>query len=141
MQKVLVPVDGSRTALRAVEYAIKLARACPPLTVLLVNVQVPPDSWEVQSFLKDSEVQALQDGQGAAALEAAGRLLEAAGVAHERCVLHGPVAESIVAKARAAGCEQIAIGARGESLLEEILIGSTTQAVIRAADMPVTVVK
>lgn len=141
MLKALVPVDGSRTSLRAVEHVIKLARACEPMAVVLVNVQVPPDSWEVQSFLKASEVQAIQDGKGNDAIDAAGQLLDEAGVAYERCVLHGPVAESIVAHAHQAGCDKIVMGARGESLLEEILIGSTTQAVIRVTDIPVTVVK
>ena len=141
MLKALVPVDGSRTSLRAVEHVVKLVQGREPMAVLLVNVQVPPDSWEVESFLKDSEVAALQDGRGNDALDAAGALLDAAGIAYERCVLHGPVARSIVAKAHEAGCDKIIMGARGESLIEEILIGSTTQAVIRATDIPVTVVK
>lgn len=141
MLKALVPVDGSHTSLRAVEHVIKLIQGREPMAVLLVNVQVPPDSWEVQSFLKDSEVLAIQDGQGNAALDAGSQLLDAAGIAHDRCVLHGPIAESIVAKAHADGCDKIIMGARGESLLEEILIGSVTQEVIRCADIPVTVVK
>jgi nucleotide-binding universal stress UspA family protein len=141
MLKALVPVDGSRTSLHAVEHVIKLVKGREPLAVLLINVQVPPDSWEVQSFLKDSEVAALQDGQGNAALDAAGELLDAAGIAYDRCVLHGEIASSIVAKAHEAGCDKIIMGARGESLLEEILIGSVTQAVIRCTDIPVTVVK
>lgn len=141
MLKALVPVDGSLTSLRAVEHVVKLVQGREPMSVLLVNVQVPPDSWEVASFLKDSEVAALQDGRGNDALDAAGALLDAAGVSYERCVLHGPVAGSIVAKAHEAGCDKIIMGARGESLLEEILIGSTTQEVIRATDIPVTVVK
>lgn len=141
MLKALVPVDGSRTSLHAVEHVIKLVKGREPLAVLLVNVQVPPDSWEVQSFLKDSEVAALQDGQGNAALDTAGALLDAAGIAYDRCVLRGEIAPSIVAKAHEAGCDKIIMGARGESLLEEILIGSVTQAVIRCTDIPVTVVK
>lgn len=141
MLKALVPVDGSRTSLRAVEHVVKLVQGREPMAVLLVNVQVPPDSWEVESFLKDSEVAKFQDGQGNAALDAAGTLLDAAGIAYERCVLHGAIAESIVAKAHEAGCDKIIMGARGESLLEEILIGSVTQDVIRCTDIPVTVVK
>lgn len=141
MLKAIVPVDGSRTSLRAVEHVVKLVQGREPMAVLLVNVQVPPDSWEVKSFLKDSEVATLQDGKGNDALDAAGKLLDAAGIAYERCVLHGPIAESIVAKAHEAGCDKIVMGARGESLLEEILIGSVTQDVIRCADIPVTVVK
>jgi len=140
MLKALVPVDGSRTSLRAVEYAIKQQRR-EPMAIVLVNVQEPADSWELKSFLKDSEIQAMQDGKGSDALDAAGALLDAASVAYERAVLHGPIAESIVRRAHEAGCDQIIIGARGESLLEEFLIGSVTQDVLRHADMPVTVIK
>ncbi len=141
MLKALVPVDGSRTSLRAVEHVIKLIQGREPMAVLLVNVRVPADSWEVSSFLKDSEIKAIQDGQGNAALDAAAQMLDAAGIAYERALLHGPIAETIVKQAHAAGCDKIIMGARGESLLEEILIGSVTQAVIRCTDIPVTVVK
>jgi len=141
MLKVLVPVDGSRTSLRAVEHVIKLIQGREPMDVLLVNVQEPVDSWEVSSFLKGSEVQAIQDGKGNAVLDAAAQLLDAAQIPYTRSLLHGGVAEAIARLASEAGCDKIVMGARGESLLEEILIGSVTQEVIRQARVPVTVVK
>lgn len=141
MLKTLLPVDGSKTSLRAVEHVIRLAQGGAPLAILLVNVCVPAEAWEVHSFLKDSEIQALQDARGNDALDAAGVLLDAAGVACERRLLHGNIAESLVALAHETRCDQIVMGAHGESLLAEILIGSVTQEVIRQTDIPVTVVK
>lgn len=141
MLKAIVPVDGSRTSLRAVEHAIKLVRENGPMGILLVNVRLPADSWEVESFLKPEEIRNLQEGKGRDALDAAGRLLDAAGIPYERALLHGPIAETIVRQAHESGCDKIIMGARGESLIEEILIGSVTQAVIRCTDIPVTVVR
>lgn len=141
MLKTLLPVDGSQTSLRAVLHVIKLAQGGAPMDVVLANVCLPAEAWEVRSFLKDSEIMALQDARGNDALDAAGALLDAAGVAYKRRLLHGNIAETLVALAHEARCDKIVMGARGESLLAEILIGSVTQEVIRLSDIPVTVVK
>lgn len=44
---VLLPVDGSPTALRAVQHAVALRDRGLALRVLLVNVQPPPTLYEV----------------------------------------------------------------------------------------------
>ncbi|MCP5268357.1 MAG: universal stress protein [Zoogloeaceae bacterium] len=141
MLKALVPVDGSKTSLRAVEHVIKLIQGREPMAVILANVQQNADAWELRSFLKDSEIEKMQDSKSNDALDAASELLNAAGIAHERRTLHGKVAASLTTLATQEGCDKIIMGARGESLLEEILIGSVTQEVIRLTKIPVTVVK
>ncbi|MFZ2854656.1 MAG: universal stress protein [Rhodocyclaceae bacterium] len=141
MLKTLLPVDGSKASLHAALHVIKLAQGGAPMAVVLANVCLPAEAWEVRSFLKDSEIQALQDARGNDALDAAATLLDAAGIAYERRLLHGNIAESLVALAHETRCDKIVMGARGESLLAEILIGSVTQEVIRLSDIPVTVVK
>lgn len=141
MLKALVPVDGSRTSLRAVEHVIKLVQGREPMAILLANVQETADAWELKSFMKESEIQAMQDSKGNDALDAAGALLDAAALPYERRVLRGEIAKSLVALAHQEGCDKIIMGARGESLIEELLIGSVVQDVIRLTDIPVTIVK
>lgn len=141
MLKVLVPVDGSAAALRAVEYAIKLHQACQAGRIVLINVQPPIDTVEVRRFMKPSEIEAMQESRGGDALAAARGLLDAAGVAHEPQVLLGPVAETIVACAQNEGCDLIVMGNKGESFVEEVVVGSVAHAVLRLSPLPVTYVK
>lgn len=141
MLKALVPVDGSAASLRAVEYAIKLHKACQAGRIVLINVQPPIDAVEVRRFMKPSEIEAMQESRGGDALAAARQLLDAAGIAHEPQVLLGPVAESIVACARDKGCDLIVMGNKGESFVEEVVTGSVAHAVLRLSPLPVTYVK
>lgn len=141
MLKALVPVDGSAASLRAVEYAIKLRRACQAGEIVLINVQPPPDSWELRRFMKAAEIEAMQETRGGDALASARKLLDDAGVACEPEVLLGPVAESIVACAREKGCDLIIMGNKGETFVEEVVTGSVAHAVLRLSQLPVTYVK
>ena len=141
MLKTLLAVDGSTAALRAVEYAIKLACGCPSLELLLLNVQPPVDAWEVKRFLPESEVQAMQVSRGGDALAAARQMLDAAGVAYSPDVAMGPVAETLAAYATSHGCDGILMGNKGESLLQEIVIGSVAHDVLRLSALPVTFIK
>jgi nucleotide-binding universal stress UspA family protein len=142
MFKVLIPVDGSPSSLRAVEHVITLTkRVGDKVEILLVNVQPPVDAWEVKRFLPETEVQAMQESKGGDSLAEARRKFEAAGVAYTPTVLLGPVAETLVAHAREQNCDGIIMGTRGESTLRELLVGSVAHDVIRLADRPVTLVK
>lgn len=141
MPKILLPVDGSPASLRAVEFAIEMARSCDALELLLVNVQSPSDSWELKSFLKPAEIEAMQESKGGDALDEARRLLDGAKVPYTPVVLLGLVAETIVAHARDQACNQIVMGNKGESFLEEVATGSVAHEVLRLAAVPVTFVK
>jgi nucleotide-binding universal stress UspA family protein len=141
MLKALVPVDGSAAALRAVEYAIKLHEACRAGQIILINVQPPIDAVEVRRFMKQTEIEAMQESRGGDALASARKLLDAAQVPYEPEVLLGPVAETIVACARDKGCDQIIMGNKGESFVEEVVTGSIAHAVLRLSPLPVTYVK
>jgi nucleotide-binding universal stress UspA family protein len=141
MLKTLVPVDGSIAALRAVEYLIKLYKNCQTGQIVLVNVQPPNDAWEVKRFMKQAEIEAMQESRGGDALASARRLLDDAQVPYEPAVLLGPVAESIVACAQDKGCEQIVMGNKGESFLSEAVTGSIAHDVLRLSPLPITYVK
>jgi nucleotide-binding universal stress UspA family protein len=141
MLKALVAVDGSAAALRAVEYAIKLANSCPSLELLLLNAQAPVDSWELKSHLRQSEIEAMQVSKGGDALASARQMLDAAGVAYTPDVAMGPVAETIVAYAASHGCDGIVMGNKGETFLQEIVIGSVAHDVLRNSTVPVTFIK
>jgi nucleotide-binding universal stress UspA family protein len=141
MFKILVPVDGSTAALRAVEYAIKVTRGCPGGQILLVNVQPPVDAWELRSHLRPAEIEAIQETRGGDVLASARELLNAAQVPYTPEVLLGPVADTLITFAREQGCDQIVMGNRGESMLQEVVLGSVAHDVLRITALPVTFVK
>lgn len=141
MLKVLVPVDGSAASLRAVEYAIKLHKVCQAGQIVLINVQPPIDAVEVRRFMKQAEIEAMQESRGGDSLASSRQLLDAAGVAYEPQVLLGPVAESIVACAKEKGCDLIIMGNKGETFIQEAVVGSVAHEVLRHSPMPVTYVK
>ena len=141
MLRTLLPVDGSRASLRAVAYVIELAKCCPPMEILLVNVQPPVDSWELKSFLKPSEIDAMQESKGGDALAPARQLLDAAQVAYTPAVLLGSVPETLVAYAEETGCDKIVMGNKGESFVAEAVTGSVAHEVLRLTSRPVTFVK
>jgi nucleotide-binding universal stress UspA family protein len=56
-------------------------------------------------------------------------------------VLVGPIAETIVKRAKDAGCDLIYIGTRGMTEVGKALMGSTATKVLHIADTPVLVVR
>jgi len=137
--KILVPIDGSETSLRAVHY---IAKAFPraETEVHLINVQAPLPS-AVSDFVGVAERSAYHQEEGERSLADARRTLEEAGIAHHVHLAVGGVADTIVGHAASLGCDQIVIGSRGLSPLPNLLLGSTTTRVLHLADVPVTVVK
>lgn len=141
MRKALVPVDGSSNSDRAVQHVISLARTCPSLEIVLLNVQAPVDSWEARSFLKTTEIEALEESKGGDALAPARALLDAAEVGYLPLVLLGPVPETIARTALEQDCDGIVMGTRGLGAVASVLLGSVAAKVIHLADVPVTLVK
>jgi len=141
MKKVLVPVDGSETSLRAVRHLIEMVRCREPVEVLLLNVEEAQDSWEVRRFLTEEEIARIQTGEGEDAMRSAHALLDEAGVAYSSQVAIGPVAETIAKFAHDQGCDNIVMGARGHGAIANLLLGSVVTKVIHFASVPVTVVK
>ncbi|HMM53747.1 MAG TPA: universal stress protein [Candidatus Desulfobacillus sp.] len=141
MRKILVPVDGSPNAERAVRHAIALAATCPSMEVLLLNVQPEIDDIHVRRFMKKEEIEAICETRGGDALRSARELLEAAGVGYAPQVLIGPVAETIARAALEQDCDGIVMGTRGLGAVAGMLLGSVATKVIHFADVPVTLIK
>lgn len=141
MRKALVPVDGSPNSDRAVRHVVALAEINPSMEVFLLNVQPVVGDWEVRSFLKKEEIEAMEESRGGDALESARALLDAAGVRYSPQVLIGPVAETIARTALEQNCDGIVMGTRGLGAAAGALLGSVAAQVVHLADVPVTLVK
>ena len=141
--RVLIAVDGSKHSLDAVQCLVDHAdwyRQRPEVELLTVHLPVPKLP-RMGLAVGKSQIQRYYQEEGEARLAAARRRLEAAGIAHKATVLVGPVAETIVKRAKDTRCDLIYIGTRGMTEIGKALIGSTANKVLHLADTPVLLVK
>jgi nucleotide-binding universal stress UspA family protein len=132
---ILVPVDGSESAERAVRLAIRLHARLAPLEIHLLYVHVPPVAGGDASLNP-----APADAASTDVLGPAKALLDGAGIPYTGATVSGYVASTIVSHARAHDCDAIVMGTRGMGSTEQVL-GSIARQVIHLADVPVTLVK
>jgi nucleotide-binding universal stress UspA family protein len=140
VRKILVPVDGSSVALRAIAHLIGAENASS-VEVHLVNVQPLVMQGD---FALNVAVGVERRARLAAArdvLDRAHALLNEAGIRCEKNILFGDPAGTIARYAREHACHAILMGTRGLGSLKGLLRGSVATKVVRLADVPVTLVK
>lgn len=143
MKSVLLPIDGSPCALRAVELILaKRARYSHPeeMAIHLVNVQLPFTVEDIRWASKE-QVNEYYQGRSERETREACALLDRAGVGYTRHDLVGEAAEEIATLAETLACDQIIMGTHGRGALQGLLMGSTTTKVIHLAKVPVLLVK
>lgn len=137
--RLLVPTDGSEPALAAVRFALRLAQEMPGSRIDLLNVQRPLKG-SATVFLGSDTVRQYHEEEGAAALAPAEALLRDSGVPYDARIARGEAAAVINSHAEEHGCDMIVMGARGSGMVAALL-GSTADAVLGDAKVPVTLVK
>ncbi len=143
MRRLLLAVDGSDTAERAVRHVLAMRGALrdpQAVEVHVVNVQRPVSS-DVSSFVAKDQLQEFQNERCDAALAPARRILDEAGQTYQEHRKVGPPGATIAELARSQACDLIVMGARGLGSNTAALLGSVAQSTIEHADMPVLVVK
>ncbi|GIK87076.1 MAG: universal stress protein [Burkholderiales bacterium] len=140
MTKLLVPVDGSANAERAVAHAIATAKAMGGAEVVLLNVQERLDRWFAHGLNSDAARAHLREA-GEAASAGARKLLDASGCNYRFDIVFGHPAEVIARVASELGCDGIVMGTRGLGEMESVFLGSTSYKVVHMASVPVTLVR
>ena len=140
MRKLLVPVDGSPIAERAVDFAIEMARCLADTRVVLLNVQQNVEHWRKRGLLNEDCLKELRQ-QGEQESRQARAALDKAGTLYDFEIVFGHPAEVIVRMAHEQHCHGIVMGTRGLGDVETLILGSTAYKVIQLADVPVTLVK
>jgi len=141
--KILLAVDGSKNAMDAVECLIAHAgwyRERPAVELVTVHLPVPKLP-NLSKVVGRKELQRYYEEEGAANLARAAKRLAGAGIAFEKRVLVGGIAESIAEHADRNGCDLIMIGTRGMSATANVLLGSTATKVLQIARVPVLLVR
>lgn len=142
--KILVATDGSKPALHAVKYAVKLIGQLAPSdkhAVTLVSVHDDAGLRHARAYVGAEEISDYLREQSEKELKPARKILDAAGIRHDMDIRTGHIAREILASAKAAKVDMILMGAKGRSAIADLLIGSVAQRVLATAEVPVLLVK
>ncbi|MCT8974193.1 universal stress protein [Microbaculum marinisediminis] len=141
---ILVPVDGSENALKALEKAVELkALTGAELTVLTIyrhhsmleasfSMVRPQEPGNMDDIMRDAAKDVAEGAKAHAGELGAGNV--------RAFVRNGPVARNIVAFAEEHDVDLIVIGSRGLGSIESYLLGSVSHKVTGTAKCPVLVV-
>lgn len=140
--KILIPIDGSSNAQRAVDYVIKnidTLKEHPQL--LLLNVQWNVATGNVKLFINQKTIDDYYREQGMAALQSARDALDAAALPYQYHISVGTPAEAIVQYANERAVDEIVMGRQGQGGLQTLLLGSVVNKVLHLAGCPVLLIK
>jgi nucleotide-binding universal stress UspA family protein len=140
---ILVPVDGSATALQAVDTAIGLAKAHGSRVTAIFVVDPYPFTGVGTDFAYgQAEYLSAATAEANTVIKAAKARFEAAGIAVESSVIESHSAwRGVVEVAESAGADLIVMGSHGRKGLEKLVLGSVTQAVLSHTKRSVLVVR
>jgi nucleotide-binding universal stress UspA family protein len=139
---ILVPLDGSELAERALPVAVELARrAGAPVELVHVHLPISPDPIHVEGLpVIDEHMHSLRRNHERAYLEQA-RARLGPDVSASAVLLDGPVPATLAARARAAGAWLIALTTHGRGGLERIWLGSVADELARVSPVPLLLVR
>jgi nucleotide-binding universal stress UspA family protein len=142
-KNVLVAIDGSAHAERALAEAVDLVRSNGGrLTLVSVSPGLAPWLYSPAGVAPPENLGVLEQE---IAKEMQGLLDEAAAIVPDdlladTVLLDGPAAKAIVSQARKGGHDLVAMGSRGRGEITSMVLGSTSHAVLHESPVPVLVV-
>lgn len=140
--KILVPLDGSDNANRALDFVIgSITMFKEPPQILLLNVQWKVAVGNVKLFINQETINDYYREQGLAALQKGRAALDTANLPYQYHISIGTPAEAIVQYAKEQNVGQIVMSKQGQSDLQAMLLGSVVSKVLHLAECPVLLVK
>ena len=140
--KLLIPVDDSEIAQRAIDFAAQHQSTGSPAEVVLINVRRGPEfhgeisaqGYELLERVKREHQQRVLDKSLAYA--------ERSGLKNVTVsAAQGSPGDEIVRAAKQHGVDHILMGTHGRGSMGGLLLGSVAHRVLHLAPMPVTLVK
>jgi nucleotide-binding universal stress UspA family protein len=142
MLKILIAIDGSEPANRAIEAVGKMARSSLQLEATLLCVSPEPVFYGNYTQGTIQRIEEDQKKHQNALLSQAMSLARAQSLnLAEPLRAYGVIANEIVRLALEAQVDQIAMGTRGMGAVGSMLLGSVAQRVIHLSPVPVLLVK
>lgn len=147
-QSILVPVDGSRHAEKALQVAALLAKGVSATLHLMTVAEFPPDNLGLFTGgaaepFSEEERETLAAGmkeEAHQAIDKARAAVDLAGIEVKEVVRQGRPAERIVGAAEELGVDAIVMGSRGVSDVRGMVFGSVSHKVSHTAGCSVITV-
>ena len=139
MRKILIPVDGTASALQAVRHVVNQFLADSNMEVHLLHVRAPFSQY-VSRFVAKRSRHAYHRELAEKALQSARDLLDKHGVPHASHIELGETAVVIDRVAQRLHADQIVMGTARKSTLTRLVQDSVTSKVLETARVPVEVV-
>ncbi len=139
MAPILIAIDGSKSATKAVDYVVGRKRRGEQVEVILLHVQPMIKAHGPlisQSMVENYQAQECEKVLSAPGLKSRTKFLHA-----DTYVESGDPAEEIIRFARKSKCSEIVMGSRGLGRVSGLLLGSVVTKVVQLATIPVVVVK
>jgi len=136
-RKIMVPLDGSKTAECALGHVVDIARGCNVPEVILLFVAEPAPAGLYQS---SAEVREKLQDWSKAYLAGVEKSLANDGISAKSVIIDGKAADMIVDYAEGNGIDLIIMSTHGRSGPSRWAFGSVADKVIRSSSVPVLVV-
>jgi nucleotide-binding universal stress UspA family protein len=134
---LVVPLDGSELAERALPYAVRLAQAHRGHLILLRAVLAPPPARLDGADWEQKQLEAVDEGSEY--LSRIARTIERVPV--DIAVRYGRSVESILDAVKEQAADAVVMATHGRTGLTHLLYGSVTEAVLAGSCVPVFVVR
>jgi nucleotide-binding universal stress UspA family protein len=143
LKTVLVGTDFSVCSARALSYAVSLASSQGARLHLVHVLTEPVQPIDVVGTVPyvDGETRTEWERAARERLAREGRAVERRGLSTTYEVLWGRPSDALVEKAASMRCSLLVIGTHGRSAIEQFLLGSTAERVVRRSLVPVLTVR
>ncbi len=140
-EKILVPLDGSTLAERAIRHAREIARGTRSEILLMQAVNFPLPVVPEAVLMPDAEWLAEARKEAARYLDGIAAPLREAGMRVRTLLDERPPADAILHVARREEIDLIVMSTHGRGGLSRVLMGSVAESVFRATSRTVMLVK
>lgn len=139
--KLLLPVDGSASATRAIELVAGFVGPPSRLAPVVLNVQSPPVMLWPEASLDAPAVERALLEAGAEVTRAAAERLAQSPLRAEQAVRLGLPVSTILREAETRGSDLIVMGTRGHGMVHGFALGSVAMRVAHGGGTPVCLVR
>ena len=144
-KRILIPVDGSETATKALVAALQLARETGGVVRLVHTVNEMAYLGGIDPYgTYSADLAGMMREGGAKVLNDAMAVAQSAGVEASQAMLDEPgqrLGESVAAAAKLWGADLIVVGSHGRRGIGRVLLGSGAEQILRLAPVPVLVIR
>jgi nucleotide-binding universal stress UspA family protein len=137
VKRILLPTDGSATAVEATEVAVGIAKRFGA-EIVAIFVDPAPALDPLEDSMMEASEGVHHSRAGLHIAEVCGAKN---GVAVGTVIEQGAVAHAILDAARENACDLIVMGNTGREGVKRLVLGSVAEAVVREAAVPVLVIK